>query len=274
VRDPAFEARQDVYGAGSLLYFVLENGAPPCGSRSALTRSVPAALAWIVYRAMADGSGRYPTARAMLEDLGRLRRLARGRSLEAVRPEELPSWRPGESAPPARLTPYRVAARRERRGTFALVLLAALAVAVLGAFWSRAGSESAVSEVRAAPSAPAEIPTVRGLLETWRERLADRLSAAGERLDPFRVPLVVASDVRLRGDLGWARHPSARLASEVARAMDGGAAPEEIGSLLRSRAGDATVPAALRVRVGDRPGTLDVVLDYRGLRLRGVARAR
>ncbi|MBX3354549.1 MAG: hypothetical protein KF724_02495 [Phycisphaeraceae bacterium] len=87
-------ARFDIYSAGAVLYSVLENTFPAHGGLSAFTKPSPEALRWIVRRAMADYSKRYPSAEAMLADLKYL--LAAG-DLSAVRPAALPSMR-GESA--------------------------------------------------------------------------------------------------------------------------------------------------------------------------------
>ena len=48
VPDPRLEARQDVYGLGALLYFALENGAPPCVPcpASRVPRPRPSAGSW------------------------------------------------------------------------------------------------------------------------------------------------------------------------------------------------------------------------------------
>jgi hypothetical protein len=268
--DPACEARQDVYGLGALLYSTLENGAPPCGSMSALTRPAPEALAWIVGRALAEGNGRYPTAAAMREDLERLLRELRGDAEMKTSPEVLPSFTGGALPAPRRLTPYRVAAKRERRGTVVLVALALIAFGIFAVAW-RASDHDRPSPAAEASASPGATPTLPALLETWRERLSERLAAAGEHLDPLEVPLLVISDVPVPRDLGWSRHPSPRLAQDVRAAYDRGATPTEIRDLLEERAGDTTVPAALRVREGAGPDRCEVVLDYRGLRFTGVA---
>jgi len=270
VPDPRLEARQDVYGLGALLYFALENGAPPCGSMSGLTRPAPEALGWIVGRALAEGNGRYPTAAAMREDLDRLRRELKGNDALLPTPESLPSFEGGELPTPRRLTPYVKAAKRERRGTLALVIVAAIALGVFTLVWRSAGTESPARAEETAV-AKAETPALPALLADWRDRLADRLAATGETFDPLEIPVLVVSDVPLPRDLGWSRYPSRRLAEEVRAAFDRGASPAEIRELLERRAGDATVPAALRVTRGAANGEWQVILDYRGLRFEGVA---
>jgi hypothetical protein len=274
VPDPACEARQDVYGVGALLYFVLENGAPPCGSLSVLTRSAPPAFAWIVGRALSGGTGRYPGASAMRDDLEHLLRAGKGRTLEEVEPESLPSHDGGELPRMKTLVPYRKAVKRERRTTLALVVSAGVAMLVLSVAWAMAdrGSAGGKSET-AIVEAPKALPTLPVLLGEWRERLSKRLAPAGESFDALDVPLLVVSDVPVARDLGWVRYPGPRLARDVRVAIDGGAEPGEVRDLLREGAGESTVPAALRVRAGPRPGTLSVSLDYRGLRYEGIATA-
>jgi hypothetical protein len=59
----------DVYGAGAVLYSMVENSFPAHGSLSRISRRCPEALRWIVRRAMADMQNRYGSAREMLADL-------------------------------------------------------------------------------------------------------------------------------------------------------------------------------------------------------------
>ncbi len=78
----------DVFGAGAVLFSMLENSFPQHGSLSQVTRRCPEALRWIVRRAMADMANRYPSAQAMLADL----RVVQGAEDPfRVRPAELPS---------------------------------------------------------------------------------------------------------------------------------------------------------------------------------------
>lgn len=83
-------ARFDLYGAGALLYFVLEGTFPAHGVLSAFRRPSPPCLQWIARRAMAEFDQRYPDAAAMLADLDHA--LAGG-DPAAVRPADLPSMR-------------------------------------------------------------------------------------------------------------------------------------------------------------------------------------
>ncbi len=89
----------DIYGAGAVLYYVLENDFPAHGGLSDFSNKVPDALNWIVRRAMADYSKRYQNSREFLADLDTV--LA-AEDIWAVRPAELPSMAEGlqESAPP------------------------------------------------------------------------------------------------------------------------------------------------------------------------------
>ena len=78
----------DVYGAGAVLYFVLENDFPAHGGLSDFTRDVPDSLRWIVRRAMADYNKRYERSEDLLADLDTV--LA-SEDLWTVRPADLPS---------------------------------------------------------------------------------------------------------------------------------------------------------------------------------------
>ena len=89
----------DIYGAGAVLYYVLENDFPAHGGLSDFSRKVPDALMWIVRRAMADYGKRYENSRNLLADLDTV--LAAD-DIWSIRPAELPSMTEGvrESAPP------------------------------------------------------------------------------------------------------------------------------------------------------------------------------
>lgn len=80
--------RFDVYGAGAVLYYMLENTFPGHGGLSRFGRPSPEALRWIVRRAMADYDRRYATAAEMLGDL---RFVAAQPDPWAVTPASLPS---------------------------------------------------------------------------------------------------------------------------------------------------------------------------------------
>ena len=95
-------AKFDVYGAGAVLYYVLENTFPGHGGLSRFERPAPEALRWIVRRAMADYGQRYQTAMEMLQDL---QVVADAADPSAVTPAMLPSMgaRPAESDAPVRV---------------------------------------------------------------------------------------------------------------------------------------------------------------------------
>ncbi|MCA8978426.1 MAG: hypothetical protein H6831_05575 [Planctomycetes bacterium] len=78
----------DLYSTGAVIYSIVQNSFPAQGSLSSITKRCPAALSWIVRRAMADIKDRYSSADEMLLDL---RVLAAARDPFAVRPADLPS---------------------------------------------------------------------------------------------------------------------------------------------------------------------------------------
>jgi len=94
-------AKFDIYAAGAVLYFMIENTFPPHGALSRFTRKSPDALRWIVRRSMADYAHRYETADAMLADL---RHISSASNPSAVRPADLPSMR-GEAFVEAEFEP-------------------------------------------------------------------------------------------------------------------------------------------------------------------------
>jgi len=78
----------DLYGAGAVLYSLVEGSFPAHGSLSRLTRRCPEALRWIIRRAMADMQHRYVGATEMLDDL---RVVSSAPDPFRVRPADLPS---------------------------------------------------------------------------------------------------------------------------------------------------------------------------------------
>jgi len=78
----------DVFAAGAVLYFLIENEFPPHGALSRFGRTSPDALKWIVRRAMADYHHRYESAQALLDDL---RWVSAASDPYAVRAADLPS---------------------------------------------------------------------------------------------------------------------------------------------------------------------------------------
>lgn len=81
-------AKFDVYGAGAVLYSLIENSFPAHGSLSKISRRCPEALRFVVRRAMADMEHRYGSAREMLADV---REISSAPDAFAVKPAQLPS---------------------------------------------------------------------------------------------------------------------------------------------------------------------------------------
>lgn len=98
-------AKFDIYGAGAVLYSILENSFPAHGALSQISKRCPDALRLIVRRAMTEYDKRYPTAAAMLADL---RFVASSTDPFSVKPGQLPSMAEGESV--AAATPVLAAA--------------------------------------------------------------------------------------------------------------------------------------------------------------------
>ena len=88
-------AKFDVYGAGAVLYSIVEGSFPAHGALSRITKRCPDVVKWIIRRAMADYDKRYPTTRDMLGDLlFALRACGAGRVVaEKLAPADLPSVR-------------------------------------------------------------------------------------------------------------------------------------------------------------------------------------
>jgi len=253
-RDPNLarrgEPRHDLYGVGASLFAAIDGGPPACGPCSPFTRPVVRAVAYVVYRAMADGPTRYPTAKIMRDDVrALLRHAGRGRFAD-VEPEKLPSFVGGAAPRVKHLAPFRPRHRKaagRRVGTtmrFLLVLLLAFGGVAL-ARWDGDSTEATETVVVRAPAPRAGLP---GVVDGWKKDLAARLAAAGTHgLDTLDVQLLVLEDRPVRGDLNWPRHPSGSLAREVRKAIHGDDSPESVqAALIEAIPGD-TLPAVLHV---------------------------
>lgn len=78
----------DVYGAGAVLYFMLEDTFPAQGGLSSFSKPSPECLRWIVRRAMAEYNKRYDSIEEMLCDI---ETVLCATSVLEVRPADLPS---------------------------------------------------------------------------------------------------------------------------------------------------------------------------------------
>ncbi|MFA6044433.1 MAG: hypothetical protein WC718_05565 [Phycisphaerales bacterium] len=87
--------RFDIYGAGAVLFSLIEDSFPAHGGLSQVTKRCPEAVKWIIRRAMADYDKRYESAAAMLADLDVVRMAP---DPFAVRPIDLPSMKVGAAA--------------------------------------------------------------------------------------------------------------------------------------------------------------------------------
>jgi len=78
----------DVYSAGAVLYFMLENTFPPHGGLSGFNKKSPEGVRWIVRRAMSDYDKRYASIEEMLADV---ETILHSKDISSVRPADLPS---------------------------------------------------------------------------------------------------------------------------------------------------------------------------------------
>ncbi len=170
-------AKFDIYAAGAVLYFVIENTFPAHGGLSNFVKASPEAVRWIIRRAMADYNKRYETAAHMLADV---HYVAAAADPGAVRPADLPSMRGAPAPAPVELPlvevlatagspvpprPVPVAAAAERTAveggavgtTRRVSLLGGHVVAELTAGWasSPAGSNPPNPEQPVSPGSPA-----------------------------------------------------------------------------------------------------------------------
>ncbi|MFM9957849.1 MAG: serine/threonine protein kinase [Phycisphaerales bacterium] len=82
----------DLYGAGAVLYSIIENSFPAHGALSQITKVCPEALRWVIRRSMAEMHQRYATADEMLADL---RAINASPDPFAIKPIDLPSMSGG-----------------------------------------------------------------------------------------------------------------------------------------------------------------------------------
>ena len=161
----------DVFGAGAVLYFMLENTFPAHGGLSDFSKASPESIRWIVRRAMADYDKRYASIEEMLQDV---ETILNAKSISGVRPADLPSMG-GESPPqeksvrrlPAKSTPStgggpfktRAHVYRTKPSGIAAILVA-IAVGVFFVF----KNDPPAQETTITQILPVEIPTGRVLV--------------------------------------------------------------------------------------------------------------
>ncbi|MBC8405724.1 MAG: hypothetical protein H8E15_10885 [Planctomycetes bacterium] len=81
-------ARFDLYGAGAVLFSLIEDSFPAHGSLSSVTKQCPNTVQWVIRRAMADLNSRYLDAGQMLRDVRTIQAAADPFELK---PADLPS---------------------------------------------------------------------------------------------------------------------------------------------------------------------------------------
>ncbi len=94
-------ARFDLYGAGAVLYSLIEDSFPAHGSLSTVSKNCPDSVQWVIRRAMADLNSRYRSAEEMLADV---RTIQAAEDPFAVKPAHLPSMG-GRALEPDLMTP-------------------------------------------------------------------------------------------------------------------------------------------------------------------------
>lgn len=81
-------AKFDIYAAGAVLFYAVENTFPAHGGLSVISKRCPEVVKWIARRAMAEYNQRYDSAGAMLADIEAVRNSP---DMLTMRPADLPS---------------------------------------------------------------------------------------------------------------------------------------------------------------------------------------
>ncbi len=227
--------RFDIYGAGAVLYALIENAFPAHGALSQVTRRCPEAVRWIIRRAMTDYDKRYPTASAMLADL---RAVLSASELASVKPGQLPSVQGGDSAPPLEVSP----------AGFELPRSAAGNAADSPASPPPAPPSPPPMPGRADSPAPAVAPGVRPRVRVtnwWTgEFVVEGANVAPSPADPAGSPAVAERDRR-----SPAERRSAQAQREHARARVEAARARAQSRIAGRRRTPAQTPVGLNVGV-------------------------
>ncbi len=181
----------DIYGAGAVMFSVLEDSFPAHGVLSAFSKNSPEALRWVVRRAMSDYDKRYATAGEMLADL---RYVMSASDPASVKPFELPSMR-GASVEGAMPNPG--AAHDERAAPFAgagATVGAGPKIRVVN--WWTGKSELEHGSARAASPNPRQ---------AWAESMRGMgVKVASDAIDAAAAGIAAAQDAL--GQVGAKRH--------------------------------------------------------------------
>jgi serine/threonine protein kinase len=146
----------DVFGAGAVLYFMLENTFPAHGGLSDFSKESPECVRWIVRRAMADYDKRYNSIDEMLTDVSTV---LGADKVSDVRPADLPSMgaeppkhtvrrTPPRSTPSTGGGPFVKQKYRTRPfGLIALLLTVVVGVSILTQYENRAQEQISAIEL-------------------------------------------------------------------------------------------------------------------------------
>lgn len=216
--------RFDIYGAGAVLYSVIENQFPAHGVLSQINLRCPEAVRWIIRRAMTDYDKRYASAGAMLRDLEAVRLAADPMSVKAGM---LPSMRDGEVAAVAEpvYDPVIEQVRREPAPQMAAAVIPPMppplpqANPVPGRTpadirdWSPAPAPAAYSDVGVTP--PRQPKTNVRVVNWWTGEYVTEGRASEAEMSPG-TPFVARSP-NARGPIPGRRSAAEQLASARAR---------------------------------------------------------